>query len=195
MLKKLRELNRGHTTPQRKKSKKQMDQRVEYAYVVVGGGVCAGYASAVFVREGVAKSSVAVISKESVAPYERPALTKSYLHPPQSSSRVRLPDFYTCAGTGGELQTEKWYMDNGVELYLGHEAIRLDAKNNMLVCENLVEGNKVFIKYQKLILATGSRPLFTDVFPPEAILKNIFVLRNEKVCGIHMLFYWRSFRG
>ena len=180
MLKKLREMNRG-PSPQRKKSKKLKDLTISYKYVVVGGGVAAGYACKQFVEEKVAPRSVAVISKEAVAPYERPALTKSYLHPPQSSSRVRLPDFYTCAGTGGELQTEKWYLDNGIELYLAHEAVSLDAKSNTLVCQSIVDDCKVIITYEKLIMATGSRPLFTDVFPPEAILKNIFVLRNEKV--------------
>ena len=35
------------------------------------------------------------------------------------------------------------------------------------------------ITYDKLLVATGARPLFTNMFDKADILENIFVLRNE----------------
>lgn len=48
-------------------------------------------------------------------PYERPALTKAYLHPPGAKVRARLPGFHTCVGSGGDRQTEEFYKERGIE--------------------------------------------------------------------------------
>ncbi|KAK4392086.1 Monodehydroascorbate reductase [Sesamum angolense] len=52
-----------------------------FKYVIVGGGVAAGYAAREFAKQGVKPGELAIISKEAVAPYERPALSKAYLFP------------------------------------------------------------------------------------------------------------------
>eukprot|EP00434_Breviolum_minutum_P033071 symbB.v1.2.029259.t1/scaffold3181.1/size61880/2 len=54
----------------------------QFEYVIVGGGTAAGYACREFVAQNVGVGKVAVVTAEPVAPYERPALTKAYLHPP-----------------------------------------------------------------------------------------------------------------
>ncbi|TVU28182.1 hypothetical protein EJB05_19691, partial [Eragrostis curvula] len=54
-----------------------------FAYVILGGGVAAGYAALEFVRRkgDAAAGELCIISDEEVAPYERPALSKGYLLP------------------------------------------------------------------------------------------------------------------
>ncbi|KAK6126407.1 hypothetical protein DH2020_039857 [Rehmannia glutinosa] len=52
-----------------------------FKYVILGGGVAAGYAAREFANQGVKPGELAIISKEAVAPYERPALSKAYLFP------------------------------------------------------------------------------------------------------------------
>ncbi|KAK6128328.1 hypothetical protein DH2020_037933 [Rehmannia glutinosa] len=52
-----------------------------FVYVIIGGGVAAGYAAHEFVKRGVAHGELCIISEEPVAPYERPALSKGYLLP------------------------------------------------------------------------------------------------------------------
>ncbi|CAA0829671.1 Probable monodehydroascorbate reductase-cytoplasmic isoform 4 [Striga hermonthica] len=52
-----------------------------FKYVILGGGVAAGYAAREFAKQGVKSGELAIISKEAVAPYERPALSKAYLFP------------------------------------------------------------------------------------------------------------------
>ncbi|XP_073119187.1 monodehydroascorbate reductase 4, peroxisomal isoform X2 [Henckelia pumila] len=52
-----------------------------YVYVIVGGGVSAGYAANEFVKRGITHGELCIISDEPVAPYERPALSKGYLLP------------------------------------------------------------------------------------------------------------------
>ncbi|XP_020687302.1 monodehydroascorbate reductase 3, cytosolic-like [Dendrobium catenatum] len=52
-----------------------------FKYVILGGGVAAGYAAREFVKQGLKPGELAIISKEAVAPYERPALSKAYLFP------------------------------------------------------------------------------------------------------------------
>ncbi|KAL5995719.1 Monodehydroascorbate reductase, chloroplastic/mitochondrial [Asimina triloba] len=86
-------------------------------YVIVGGGNSAGYAARTFVEQGMADGRLCIVSKESVAPYERPALTKGYLFP-LDKKPARLPGFHTCVGSGGERQTPEWYKEHGIEVHM-----------------------------------------------------------------------------
>jgi len=54
-----------------------------FTYVILGGGVAAGYAALECVRRrgDAAPGELCIVSEESVAPYERPALSKGYLLP------------------------------------------------------------------------------------------------------------------
>merc|ERR1719401_1777498 len=90
-----------------------------FEYLVVGGGNAAGYACRELVAQGAASGTVGVITAEPVPPYERPALTKAYLHPPTAKVRARLPGFHTCVGGGGERQTSEWYTEKGIALVQG----------------------------------------------------------------------------
>ncbi|PWA71874.1 hypothetical protein CTI12_AA234280 [Artemisia annua] len=80
-----------------------------------------GYATREFAKQRVKPGELAIISKEAVAPYERPTLSKAYLFPlPETvytseengwkvkpienkkQGPARLPGFHVCVGSGGE---------------------------------------------------------------------------------------------
>jgi len=83
--------------------------------VVVGGGMAAGYMARAFAAAGEGRRLL-ILSADAQLPYERPALSKKYLH---SHQPARLPAFLTCAGSGGPLQDAAWYDNNGIELRRG----------------------------------------------------------------------------
>jgi monodehydroascorbate reductase (NADH) len=126
-----------------------------YEYVILGGGNAAGYAARQFVeKHGLSGHKLAVISRESVAPYERPALSKAYLtaNPP-----TRLPAFHTCVAGGGAPQTPDWYAKNGIDLLLSTEIVDCDLNSKCLTAK---DGSKY--GYGKLLIATGSDALHLD---------------------------------
>ncbi|PON42833.1 FAD/NAD-linked reductase [Parasponia andersonii] len=142
-----------------------------FKYVIVGGGVSAGYAAREFAKQGVNPGELAIISKEAVAPYERPALSKAYLFP---ESPARLPGFHVCVGSGGERLLPEWYKQNGIELILSTEIVKAD-----LAGKTLVSAAGETFKYEILIIATGSTVIkLTDFGVQGADAKNIFYLRE-----------------
>lgn len=142
-----------------------------FKYVILGGGVAAGYAAREFSRQGLNPGDLAIISKESVAPYERPALSKAYLYP---QGTARLPGFHVCVGSGGERMLPEWYPDHGIELILNTEIVEADLTSKILTSSS---GEK--FKYQILIIATGSTVIrLSDFGVQGADAKNIFYLRE-----------------
>ncbi|URE00685.1 Pyridine nucleotide-disulfide oxidoreductase [Musa troglodytarum] len=118
-------------------------------YVIVGGGNAAGYAARTFVEHGMADGRLCIVSKEAVAPYERPALTKGYLFP-LDKKPARLPGFHTCVGAGGERHTSEWYKEHGIEVLYEDPVAAIDTQNQILTTSS---GNH--LKYGSLIISTG----------------------------------------
>ncbi|CAK9159575.1 unnamed protein product [Ilex paraguariensis] len=142
-----------------------------FKYVIVGGGVAAGYAAREFTKQGVKPGDLAVISKEAVAPYERPALSKAYLFP---EGTARLPGFHVCVGSGGERLLPEWYAEKGISLILSTEIVKAD-----LASKTLISAAGETFKYQVLVIATGSTVLrLSDFGVQGADSKNIFYLRE-----------------
>ncbi|KAG4982273.1 hypothetical protein JHK87_027022 [Glycine soja] len=142
-----------------------------FKYIILGGGVSAGYAAREFAKQGVKPGELAIISKEAVAPYERPALSKAYLFP---ESPARLPGFHVCVGSGGERLLPEWYTEKGIELILSTEIVKVD-----LVAKSLISAGGETFSYQILIVATGSTVIrLTDFGVEGADAKNIFYLRE-----------------
>ncbi|KAK4392979.1 Monodehydroascorbate reductase 4, peroxisomal [Sesamum angolense] len=120
-----------------------------FVYVIVGGGVAAGYAAHEFVKRGVSQGELCIISEEPVAPYERPALSKGYLLP---EAPARLPSFHCCVGTHEERLAPKWYKEHGIELILGTRVKSADVRR-----KTLLTATGETISYKYLIVATGAR--------------------------------------
>nr|GMC67621.1 monodehydroascorbate reductase [Ipomoea batatas] len=144
-----------------------------FKYVILGGGVSAGYAAREFANQGVQPGELAIISRESVAPYERAALSKGYLFP-EGASRQRLPSFHVCAGAGWEILLPEWYEEKGISLIMNTEIVEADVASKTLISA----AGEAF-KYNVLIIATGSTVLrLSDCGLRGANAKNIFYLRD-----------------
>ncbi|CAI0455073.1 unnamed protein product [Linum tenue] len=142
-----------------------------FVYVILGGGVAAGYAALEFTRKGVAPGELCIISEEPVAPYERPALSKGYLLPEAPS---RLPSFHTCVGANEERLSPKWYKEHGIELVLGTRVISADVRRKTLLT---AAGETITFKF--LIIATGARALKLEEFGVTGSdAPNVCYLRN-----------------
>ncbi|XVF58058.1 hypothetical protein PTKIN_Ptkin07bG0032100 [Pterospermum kingtungense] len=127
-----------------------------FVYVILGGGVAAGYAALEFAKRGVSHGELCIISEEPVAPYERPALSKGFLLP---ESPARLPSFHTCVGANEERLTPKWYKEHGIELVLGTRVKSADVRR-----KKLLTATGETISYKILIIATGARALKLEEF-------------------------------
>jgi monodehydroascorbate reductase (NADH) len=125
-------------------------------YVILGGGNAGGYAARELVKQlgEDVKGRALLIGAEPVVPYERPALTKAYLHPPGAKVRARLPGFHTSVGGGGERQTPQWYEDKGIGVRSGTRVASVDAKKKTLTLEGGEE-----VKYGTLFFCTGASAL------------------------------------
>nr|GMD46233.1 monodehydroascorbate reductase [Ipomoea batatas] len=138
-----------------------------------GGEVIQGYAAREFANQGVQPGELAIISRESVAPYERAALSKGYLFP-EGASRQRLPSFHVCAGAGWEILLPEWYEEKGISLIMNTEIVEADVASKTLISA----AGEAF-KYNVLIIATGSTVLrLSDCGLRGANAKNIFYLRD-----------------
>ncbi|KAK9117165.1 hypothetical protein Sjap_016112 [Stephania japonica] len=127
-----------------------------FVYVILGGGVAAGYAALEFTRRGISHGELCIISEEPVAPYERPALSKGFLLP---EAPARLPSFHTCVGTNEERLTPKWYKEHGIELVLATRVKSADVRR-----KTLLTATGETISYKILIIATGARALQLEEF-------------------------------
>ncbi|KAL3536139.1 hypothetical protein ACH5RR_004600 [Cinchona calisaya] len=142
-----------------------------FKYVILGGGVSAGYAAREFAKQGVKPGELAIISKEAVAPYERPALSKAYLFP---EGTARLPGFHVCVGSGGERLLPEWYPEKGISLILSTDIVKAD-----LPSKTLISAAGETFKYETLIIATGSTVIkLSDFGVQGADAKNILYLRE-----------------
>ncbi|KAF0934904.1 hypothetical protein E2562_028900 [Oryza meyeriana var. granulata] len=153
-----------------------------FEYVILGGGVAAGYAALEFVRRNAASSQeLCIISDEHFAPYERPALSKGYLLP---RGAQRLPAFHTCVGSSDELLTEEWYNEHGIVLVLGTRVVAADVRG-----KTLLTSSGETISYKTLIVATGAQAMKLEEFGVSGSdARNVCILRDvedaDKLVGV-----------
>ena len=58
---------------------------------------------------------------------------------------------------------EKWYRDRDIDLHLSTRALSVDAKKHTVIAGH--KGKKKKFEYDKLLVATGSTPIFLKSFP------------------------------
>jgi 3-phenylpropionate/trans-cinnamate dioxygenase ferredoxin reductase component len=104
--------------------------------VIVGAGVAGATAAGVLRDEGF-DGDLVLLGEESVAPYERPPLSKEYLRG-ESDLQIVRPD--------------GWFEDNGVDVRLGARASRLSAAERVV---ELADGER--IAFDRAVIATGAR--------------------------------------
>jgi 3-phenylpropionate/trans-cinnamate dioxygenase ferredoxin reductase component len=110
-----------------------------HGIVIAGGGLAAQRAAETLRRSGYA-GRLRMICAEPHRPYDRPPLSKAVLAGRRSGADVAYRD-------------ADWYDDNGVELLLGVRAAALDPAGRRVTLANGAQ-----LRYQRLLIATGSRP-------------------------------------
>jgi 3-phenylpropionate/trans-cinnamate dioxygenase ferredoxin reductase component len=105
-------------------------------------------------REEGFDGKITLLGQEPNAPYERPPLSKDYLQGKADRDSIFV-------------HPEPWYAEHAVELSLGSTVTSLDPASRTI-------GER--LSYDKLLLATGSKPRRLDV--PGADLDGVYYLRN-----------------
>jgi len=125
--------------------------------VVIGSGQAA-IQTVISLKRNEFTGSIKVIGEEDHLPYQRPPLSKDFLLEEYKPERVSL-------------KKKEFYEENGVDLILGKRAESIDT---ILKEITLSDENK--IRYDKLIIATGSRVRKLNV--PGSDKKGIYYLRD-----------------
>lgn len=128
-----------------------------YKYVILGGGLTAGYAAQEFVTQNLPAGELCIVSAEGTLPYERPPLSKSFLAGEESPDDLLI-------------NRPSFYKDHGIDVKLNTEVTHVDFDKQALYADDEV------IAYENLLIATGSRPRRFSV--AGASLSNIFYLRQ-----------------
>ena len=105
--------------------------------IIIGGGHAGGMAAVLLVQKKFS-GNITIIGDENFLPYQRPALSKSFLlgATQKESLYIKNKDFYN---------------KNGVNILLGTKVVSIDRKNKYVILDN--EQKKI---YTKLIIASGS---------------------------------------
>lgn len=129
-----------------------------YKYVILGGGVAAGYAAKEFVEQNGSAGELCIVSADDTLPYERPPLSKAYLAGEEEAKNILI-------------NKEQFYTDHGIEVLLNTVVEEVDIHDRLLILQN---GES--IEYMFLLIATGSTPRHLDL--PGSLLDGIYYLRT-----------------
>jgi NADPH-dependent 2,4-dienoyl-CoA reductase/sulfur reductase-like enzyme len=107
------------------------------AIVIVGAGT-AGVNAAFWLRQYGYKGGIRLLSWESVVPYQRPPLSKSFLTSETAESAIPL-------------KPESFYTNNNISISLNTQIVSIDVGRKVVAAKDGEE-----YAYEKLILATGA---------------------------------------
>src|SRR5437867_2715000 len=128
----------------------------ESRFVILGGGMVAGYAAKQLIELGLKPGELSVLSADTSVPYERPPLSKGFLAGEETEDAIRI-------------NSEASYREHGIEIKLDCEVSSVETSRKRLI---LKSGGEV--GFEKLIIATGARPRTRNV--PGAGLGNVHYL-------------------
>lgn len=128
----------------------------KFNYVILGGGVAAGYAAQEFVEQGINPGQLCIVTADAMIPYDRPPLSKGFMVGDKDAEDVVInpPEFYR---------------ENGIEVLLGTAVGRVDLDQKLLYTD---EGT---IGFEKLMIASGARVREFDL--PGSDLDGLYYLR------------------
>ena len=127
-------------------------------YIVLGGGMVAGYAGKELVSRGLGSGELTIISADDALPYERPPLSKGLLSGKESESGILI-------------NKAEWYQLHGIEVKL-----RTVIENVDLTKRRLRAASGETFAFETLLIATGARARKMDC--PGNDLPHVFYLRS-----------------
>jgi NADPH-dependent 2,4-dienoyl-CoA reductase/sulfur reductase-like enzyme len=130
----------------------------ESKFVILGGGMVAGYAARQLAESGLKSGDLAILSADDCVPYERPPLSKSFLAGKDTEESVRI-------------NPEDFYRDHGIALKLQCVVSAVDTRRKKLKLQSAGE-----FGFEHLVVATGANPRTLEV--PGANLRNVHYLRS-----------------
>lgn len=127
-------------------------------YLILGGGMVAGYAAKQLVEDGLQAGELTILSADGSIPYERPPLSKSFLAGKDTEASIFI-------------NAEDFYRNHEIEIKLNCVADRVDPARKSV---RLRSGEE--IGFEKLVVATGARVRTLDV--PGSDLAGVYYLRT-----------------
>ncbi|HEY1241904.1 MAG TPA: FAD-dependent oxidoreductase [Bryobacteraceae bacterium] len=127
-------------------------------YVILGGGMVAGYCAKELVERGLKPGELTIISSDDSVPYERPPLSKGFLAGKDSEDGIRI-------------NPEKFYGEHGIDVKLGSEATAVNTGRKIL---HLRSGQDLL--FDNLVIATGARVRTLSL--PGSDLPGLYYLRS-----------------
>jgi NADPH-dependent 2,4-dienoyl-CoA reductase/sulfur reductase-like enzyme len=130
----------------------------ESRFMILGGGMVAGYAAKQLVESGLKPGQLTILSADTAIPYERPPLSKGFLAGKDTEEGILI-------------NPQDFYRQHGIEVKLGCEVAAVNPRQKRLT---LKSGGD--FEFDKLIVATGARPRTLNI--PGARLQNLYYLRS-----------------
>lgn len=135
----------------------ERDHNDDRSFVIIGGGA-AGYAAAQTLREDGYAGRILMVTREDRTPYDRPNLSKDYLH--GHAEPEWMP-----------LRADEFFAEHGIEIERNKEVISLDAAGKTISFDDGTSRT-----YDAVLVATGGAP--RKLPAPGSDLGNVFVLRS-----------------
>lgn len=129
-----------------------------HKYIVLGGGMVAGYAAKELTSRGLGREELLILSADDALPYERPPLSKGFLAGKENEAGILI-------------NNADWYRQNGIDVKLQTVIEGVDLKKKQL---RATSGDT--FEFETLLIATGARPRKLD--SPGSNLQNVFYLRS-----------------
>lgn len=130
-----------------------------FKYLILGGGVAAGYAAKEFANyDRFRGEDLAIVSADDTLPYERPPLSKDFLADESSVGEILIND-------------EDFYHTNGIQVFLKTPIDRIYTTAKTL---RTAHGDS--FSFDHLLIATGARANRLDI--PGADLSRVHYLRT-----------------
>ena len=146
-----------------------MDKKLR---VVIVGGVAAGPKIASKVIRLCQEAEVTIVEKGKLLSYAGCGL------PYYVSGVVKEQKELMCTPVGTVRDSVFFQNVKNVQVFNEAEAVRIDRERKRVQLCDLVQGNKSWLDYDKLVLATGARPVIPPI--PGTDLANVFTLQ-----GVH----------
>jgi NADPH-dependent 2,4-dienoyl-CoA reductase/sulfur reductase-like enzyme len=131
---------------------------VSSKYMILGGGMVAGYAAKESASRGLGSGELTIISAEDTLPYERPPLSKGFLSGKDTVDGILINKL-------------EWYEKQGIDIKLRTTIDKIDLKKRRLYADS----GEVF-EFEALLIATGASARKLDC--PGNDLPNVFYLRS-----------------